>query len=209
MKVSSKLTLLLSALLLMSAFASVHMTFAEPSEASTSAGKPNAELVAEPVWSETPQGVAGSGWKPDSLVATSDDAEINPSIGSYVDPVTGDVTLYVAYVWWNPSSSWGAKWDGRVAISYNRGATWSPWWGFGWDGPISIANPSLAVNAYNNTVFVATEYYPTAGGNHSIDCWRFTSTDSKYHTVDADADDDRNPQLVSEYSYDAKQIIKI
>jgi len=197
MKTSSKLTILLSALLILSAVASFSDAFAKPSNG-TNGIKPNAALVNEPVTfgSINPKGGTGSGWKPDVPVGNSTDMEFDPSMGTYIDPGTGAVTLYVAYVAWHNRTPYGFRWEGRLARSFDRGATWSLWYSFWWMGARSIRFPSLVVNAYNNTVFVATE-----AESCDIDVWRFTSTMWRQDWVDNDADIDRYPSLTIEYSW--------
>jgi len=204
MRTNSKMAILLFTLLAISIVANVHMSSAEPSSDSANVGKPNAELVNQPVTLDSlqgPAGPAGSGWKPDVNASNNGISnDINPSIGTYIDAATGAVKLYIAYVRWHPSTPWGARYEGWIARSDNRGATWWNWWHFWWDGARGILNPSLAVNAYNGTVFVATEFYPSAGGDHGIDVWRFQEYWKQYY-IDDDADDDRSPSLVSEYSW--------
>jgi hypothetical protein len=160
--------------------------------------KPMAALVNEPVTSSLPAGGSGSGWKPDVSVATTTNTELDPSIGSYVNPGSGAVTLYAAYVWYNPDSS---KYDGRIARSFNQGATWATWWDFWYGGGWSVNKPSLAVNCYNNTVFVAVEDSPSGGGARDITVWRFTAAGWASYNVDWDADDDNSPRLTVEYSF--------
>lgn len=189
--------ILLVVILALAVVAGVPMAFAEPSSDLTSVTKPNALEVNELATFESPKGAAGSGWKPDTAVASGANTEFEPSMGSYVDPGTGAVTLYVAYARWVSAAS---RYEGALARSFNRGATWSLWWWFNWGGH-HIRNPSLVVNAYNNTVFIATERYPTAGGDSEIDVWRFAPGHWEVHSVDNDADDDRYPSLTIEYSW--------
>jgi hypothetical protein len=200
MKTSSKMAILLSALLIMSILTNVGMAFAASSSDLANVVKPNAALVTDSQDLPVPLGAAGSGWKPDVPVASSADNEFDPSMGSYIDPGTGAVALYVAYVSWHDRTPFGVRWEGRIARSTNRGATWSGWWSFWWSGAWSIRSPSLVVNAYNNTVFVATESYPMPVGNYDIDVWRFTSTSWRVDSVDT-ADNNRFPSLTIEYSY--------
>jgi len=190
---------LLVSILVLSVVAVVPVASASPSSALDDDIKMSAELVNEPVALETSQGPSGSGWKPDVIVANHVDDEIDPSMGSYIDPVTGAVTLYVVYRRWHPSTPYGARWEGWIARSTDRGATWGWWWHFWWDAAIGFSTLSLGVNAYNNTVFVAEESYPIAGGNHRIDIARFTAT-FEWHPVDTSGDN-RNPALAVEYSF--------
>jgi len=195
MKMLSKCITLVS-ILALAVVAGVPVAFAEPSSGLANVGKPYAVEVNEPVALGSPRGESDSGWKPDAAVASGPDDEVDPSIGSYVDPETDDVTLYVAYAVYHNGTD---KYDGRVARSFDQGATWWGWWSFWWVGAWSVRLPSLVVNAYNNTVFVATESFPIEGGNHRVDVWRFTPGHWEVHLVDSE--DARRPSLTVEYSF--------
>jgi hypothetical protein len=163
---------------------------------------PVSELVNKPITLPVNlAGVPGSGWKPDVPVANSMDSEVHPSMGSFVNSTTGNSTLYLAYVVRYNRSPYGYRWELRIARSLNGGATWGLLWSTYYAGQISIENPSLAVSAYNNTIFVATERSPGTGGSHDIELWRYAATSVQYSLIDDDADDDRYPSLTIEYSW--------
>lgn len=163
--------------------------------------KINAEFMDEPLTSGSLAGDAGSGWKSDVPVANSADTEIHPSMGTYIDPGSGDVTLYAAILKLHPNTTWGARYEGYLARSFDQGSSWSLWWTWAWMGPYTITYVSLVVNAYNETVFVAFESYPIAGGNHRIDCIRITPAGAwESHPV-VTVGDNRLPSLTIEYSY--------
>jgi hypothetical protein len=66
-----------------------------------------------------------------------------------------------------------------------------------------MINPSIAVSPYNGTVFVAYQGQAYGGFSNDIALFRVPGPAGgwAYYVIDADADDDRNPQLVSEYSW--------
>ena len=207
MKTSSKLTILLSALLMMSIITSVPLASApSPSISVTTQASSQGVAAARFNPSETetgnpePLGPAGSGWKADVQVSAETVNEVNPSIGTYIDSVTGAVTLYVAMQKWDATNS---RWILRVSRSLNRGASWSWWYEGWWSNPSgrSIINPSIAVSPYNGTVFVAAQDTAIGAFSNDISVWHFDSTGWWHYNIDANADDDRSPHLVSEYSW--------
>jgi len=210
MKTSLKLTILLSALLLMTIVASVPVVFSTPSNNSAlvaeSDARPNAaglgtgeKLLGSSFGGGDVEGATGSGWKPDVKVAGDAVDEVNPSMASYIDRVTGAVTLWVAFQrWYSYPGSWGV----RLYKSVDRGASWSYFWE--WYSGRSVINPSIAVSPYNGTVFVALQRTAYGALTNDIAVYRLSPVFGGGWTsfdIDVDADDDRNPQLVSEYSY--------
>jgi hypothetical protein len=156
-----------------------------------------AEIVNSPEALAPVEGDAGSGWKSDMPVANSPDTEIHPSMGTYVDPGTGAVTLYAAYIRFDSSIP---RYDGWLARSFNQGSLWSEWWHWWWSGVFNITYLSLAVNTNNNTVFIAFESEP-AVGNHRIDIFRIDVTTAwQSHPIDTSGDN-RIPSLTVEYSW--------
>jgi len=201
----SKLTILLSTFLLMSSIASVPTVLATTPNDSASVGKPITAPTIEvetsglttPSPSISPQGSVGSGWKPDVPVAASSAVnEMDPSIASYIDPVSGAVTLYTAVQRWD--TTWW-QWVIDIYRSFDYGATWSLWRTNAWSGRDAI-KPSIAVSPYNGTVWVATESYSPVTGNDIL-MFRNEPTYWTGYNIDADFDDDRNPELISEYSF--------
>jgi len=200
-----EISLAVVTIVLILAFAVVHEGAAIPSSESVSEPKIVAQDVNGPVtfgsadWSVSPEGAPGSGWKPDVVVANQPEHEQSPSIGSYIDNSTGTVTLYLAYRWLNPKAPQGPSYECRIARSLDRGATWALWRGFRWSDVYGFNATSLAVNTWNNTVFVATES-SFIGGDGRIDVTRLTETTFESHPVATDADY-RTPSLTVEYSW--------
>ncbi len=213
MKTSSETAILLSILLMVSAFTSVHLVFAEPynSARASSSGVRRGVFASEiQAANLLLSGASGSGWKPDVQVAGSAQNEINPSIGSYVNPGTGAVTLYAAMQTWDPTN---LRWILQIFVSSNRGATWGWWFSGWWDFPAdrSIINPSIAVSPFNGTVFVAAQDTAAGGFSNDISVWRIPGPNGGWaaYDIDADANDDRSPHLVSEYSWGASNFLHV
>jgi len=148
-------------------------------------------------------GSSGSGWKPDVWVGGSPAAwdEVNPSMATYIDPVTGSVTLWVAMQAWSAYTY--SHWFLWIWRSDDRGATWWQRGAASWMSNRSIINPSIAVSPYNGTVFVAVQYTAFGALTNDISIHRISPEAGglwRDFNIDADADDDRNPQLVSEYA---------
>jgi len=203
MKTSSKLKILLSILLIATIIASGALASTMPSTSGEKVETPSGGVATEtvaPLEIETENpvvlGPAGSGWKPDVKVTGTSTTEVNPSMATYIDPTTGAVTLYVASQVWR--SDYG-QWVIYINRSFNRGDSWSLWRINAWSGRDAI-NPSIAVSPYNGTVWVATESYSPLTNNDIL----MFRNEPKYwtgYTIDGDNDDDRNPHLVSEYSF--------
>jgi len=142
----------------------------------------------------------GSGWKLDVQVAGSTDDEANPSICTYIDSSSGAVSLFVALQKWDPVN---LRWMLQVFGSDTYGATWNWWYTAWWDFPAtrSMINPSVAVSPYNKTVFVAVQHTAVEGLSNDIGVFRAEDSTITHYDVDNDADDDRSPKLVSEYSF--------
>jgi hypothetical protein len=230
MKKSSKLGILLSALLMMSLFAGAY--FVSGTSASSIVAdkrRSSSPLANEQVTSQeipkgmvnggpptqmamnddvSPQGASTSGWKPDIIVAGATDRdEVNPSIASYINSATGAVTMYTAMQKWDPV---GNRWYLNIQRSDNRGSSWYYWFSGFWTSPAnrSMILPSIAVSPYNGTVFVAVQSsaYNVAPWSLSNDVqvWRINPnypSDWQFFNVDADVDEDRAPQLVTEYGF--------
>ncbi|MFB3888432.1 MAG: sialidase family protein [Candidatus Bathyarchaeia archaeon] len=176
-----------------------------PSDANTAAESMNAPVSL----ALTPAGASGSGWKPDVPVANNANSEVDVSMGSYVNLTTGAVTLYAAYSEWYDRSPWGGRYELRLARSLDLGATWTLMWENYAQASISFMRPSLAVNAYNNTVFVAYEASPGFAGSYDVMIDRYTSTSRQTSMVDGDADNDRYPSLAVEYGNGASNYLYV
>ncbi|MGD0496462.1 MAG: hypothetical protein ABSB28_10590 [Candidatus Bathyarchaeia archaeon] len=230
MRESSKLGILLLALLVMSLFAGAYFV-SGTSDSSMIADKarsnhpsPNEQVtVSDPtaekpltniiVDSDAPQfasdndvaGSSGSGWKPDvnivpGSIYTARD-EVNPSIATYIDSSTGAVTLWAAMQSWD---SYYSHWFLWVFASNDRGATWWQRGAAAWVSNRSIINPSIAVSPYNGTVFVAVQNTAFGGSTNDIQIHVISPVALgpwASYNIDADADDDLSPQLVSEYGW--------
>lgn len=207
MKISSKLAILLSALLLFGVAASVPVTFCEPSSNLENFGKPNADLVSgsetlDSLESITPKGAAGSGWKPDVIVAGTLKHEQEPSIATYINPKTGTVTLYaVARHYYDDFVP--PRWGIRLYKSTDQGASWSliaeRWWAI---PPRDLLSPSIAVSPYNGTVFIAVqvgEWLEPLFSN-DIYVYRFPGPEDPYG-IDWSIEDHRYPKIISQYGY--------
>jgi len=207
MKASSKLTALLSALLLMSMVAGVPLASATSVVAEpATTGVVVREVAEQLVVTENIEalGPAGSGWKPDVWVGGSPAAwdEVNPSMATYIDPVTGAVTLWVAMQAWMAYTY--SHWVLWIWRSDDRGATWWQRGAASWISNRSIINPSIAVSPYNGTVFVAVQNTAFGAFTNDISIHRISPEAGgpwSSFDIDADADDDRDPQLVSEYAF--------
>lgn len=108
--------------------------------------------------------------------------------------------LYIAYDDWYPAG-------GRQAIfvyySTDGGSAWSKlfqWYWIYYDSK----NPSMAIDPYNNKIFIAYERGTPASG-YDIYCCVYTSGVGQDHVgVDTDGDNDhypRYPSITSEYQY--------
>lgn len=201
MKTSPKLKMLLSVLLIATVTASVVLASTMPSTSVENAKSSEGVLTDVPLKTETASletlaGAPGSGWKPDVKVAGLTGDEINPSMASYIDPSTGAVTLYVAVQRWLSDSM---QWVIDIYRSDDQGASWYLWNTNTLAGRDAI-NPSIAVSPYNGTVFVAVESFSPLTRNDII-ILRNEPTWWTAYWIDGDGDDDRNPQLISEYSW--------
>jgi hypothetical protein len=197
-KISSKSILLLS-ILMLSILAGIPLVAASPLPPTV-----NGTFVSSERTTERPGilGAANSGWKPDIPVANNPNTtEINPSIGTYINPATGAVTMYVALQYFD-----GVRYILQIYLSVNRGNSWS-WWFSGWwsnPGTRSIINPSIAVSPYNGTVFVAVQDGPVGVTfSNDISLWRIGGGSWYHYNIDADAHNEQSPQLISEYAFGA------
>ncbi|MFB3888026.1 MAG: hypothetical protein ACE14S_00925 [Candidatus Bathyarchaeia archaeon] len=150
-------------------------------------------------------GDVGSGWKPEVKMTPDFNDSVNPSMGTYINSATGAVSLFCAVQEWDDANP---RWVLRIYRSDNNGNSWYwilvMWWGA--YPQRSIIHPSLAVSPYNATLFVATQdtAVPASGLSNDIRIWRININnpgDNQQCNIDADADDDQSPELVSEYSW--------
>jgi hypothetical protein len=153
------------------------------------------------------QGTSNSGWKTDIKVAGTTNDEVNPSTATYINSVTGAVTMLIAAQKWDPI---GNRWYMNIYRSDNRGSSWYSWFYGYWQNPAnrSMILPSIAVSPYNGSVFVAVQSsaYNVAPWSLSNDVqvWRINPNnpgDWQFYNVDADVNEDRAPKLVSEYGF--------
>jgi hypothetical protein len=155
----------------------------------------------------SPQGTPTSGWKTDTTVAGTTNDEVNPTMATYINSVTGAVTMFVAAQKWDPISN---RWYMNLYRSDNRGSSWYSWFYGYWQTPAnrSMILPSIAVSPYNGTVLVAVQssaynVSPWSLSN-DVQVWRINinnPNDWQFYNVDADADEDRAPHLVTEYAF--------
>ena len=205
---SSKLGIILSALLLMSLFAGTFIV----SGTSTSPMTAQKSLTNRVVDSNPLQftadnqvdGSAGSGWKPDVRIQGESwptRPEANPSIATYINSTTGAVTLWTALQQKDPATS---QWWVQVWRSDDLGTSWQFRIAYYGDSGRSLINPSIAVSPYNGTVFVAVQ---KTGGGFTDDILVFVVSpqlggpSGMWYDIDVDADQDRNPQLITDYGW--------
>lgn len=158
-------------------------------------------------------GAAGSGWKPDvnivpGSIYTSRE-EVNPSIATYINASTGAVTLWAAMQSW---SGYYSHWFLWIWASNDRGATWWQRGAAEYMSNRSIINPSIAVSPYNGTVFVAVQNAAYGADTNDIQIHVISPVlhgSWSSYSIDSDGDDDRSPQLVSEYSWGASNYLYV
>jgi hypothetical protein len=154
MRLSLKLLVLLSALLIVNLFANAFLIYAEsksPVEANSSIKDIAADraILSLPTSNEqvtaqeVPRGMvnggapprqsaedvkmtgaSGSGWTPDMQIAGTAVDETNPSIADYINPITGAVTMYIAIQKWDTA---GNRWYMGIYRSNNGGSSWYYW----------------------------------------------------------------------------------
>jgi hypothetical protein len=221
MRTSAKITLVLIMLLLTSFAAGISVT----SATSTSDSQLHDRLLNQATTSQpTAQGSVaggspstkgdtgnpviagdvGSGWKPDVKMTDSSNDSVTPSIGTYINSTTGAVSLFCAMQYWDAPGHWIL----HIYRSNNNGNSWFWWFWAAWTNPNtrSIIHPSLAINPYNGSIFVAAQdtAVPSWPLSNDVSIWRINinnANDWQHYNIDADADDDQSPELVSEYSW--------
>ena len=132
-------------------------------------------------------------WIPDQKVSDTAQDELHPSIAT-----AGDGSLWTAYQHYNTVYS---KYDIVVAKSIDGGVTWK----VNFTQTLSSYNlrvPSIAVDVYSNTVYVAYEREYT-GTDHDIILSLRNSTGVYMRFVTNDGYDDYAPSVVCEYNMGA------
>ena len=141
-----------------------------------------------------PLGSAGSGWINDRLVYDNPSYdERRPSIAT-----DGNGYLYVAFERYYADKG---RWSIRVHRSTDGGDTWSFFGGWYYSS-YDIHYPSIAIDPYDNNVYVAYEL-EYSSMDHRIYCKVYDPSTGWLSAVgvDTDSDDDRSPSITSEYQY--------
>jgi parallel beta-helix repeat protein len=132
-------------------------------------------------------------WRSGNLVHSDND-----SVDNKVSMATdSNGYFYVAYEDWYPA---GGKQAIFLERSVDGGRTWSvltQWYWVAYD----CHNPSIAIDPYDNKVYVAYEL-EISTSQHDIYCCAYTpATGEKHVRVDTGTGDDRFPSVTSEYQY--------
>lgn len=135
-------------------------------------------------------GAPFSGWISDRLV-------YDETVGRRPSMATdSEGNLYIAYEWYN---TYYGVYGIRVVESTDGGDTWSIIHGVSSD-TYDYLHPSIAIDVYNDNIFVVYEREKAPGDHDILLDWRPRgSVTWTYKYIDNDADDDRYPSITCEY----------
>lgn len=135
---------------------------------------------------------------PKQIYASSQAGSIKNSIAADKNGI-----LYAAYENWLFD-------DERCGIQVDKstdgGKTWLPFRNWNWTG-YDCTNPQIAVDPYDDRIYVVYERALPTHLNHDIYCWVYSESQGENHVVvDGDSDNDRFPSVTCELGSSSSRV---